>query len=104
MQEAALLRCILDSLSIFGENTRASIVNRLRQEGVGFTPESFDINKFCFALEDLLGHSADLIFAKILDESVNRLNLTAEQNRQTEVAYARQSSRSMMHMLFSMAE
>jgi len=38
---------MVDSLSLFGENTKVALITRLVKEGISFTPEAFDIEKFC---------------------------------------------------------
>lgn len=38
------------------------------KEGVVFTPDEFEVNKFCKVIEDLLGNHADFIIAKIVDD------------------------------------
>lgn len=78
MQREALLRCTLESLSIFGENTKTALLTRLESEGVGFTPDRFDIDKFCAIAEDLLGRSAEFIFIKILDDFAKDSQISLE--------------------------
>jgi hypothetical protein len=104
MQEDALLRCIYDSMSILGDNTRASILAKLQHEGVGFTPDTFDIDRFSTAVEDLLGYSAEFVFLKILDEFGNKLSLSKEQLRTSERAYHRMSHAGLLRVLFAIAK
>jgi hypothetical protein len=78
MQRETLLKCTLESLSIFGENTKTALLTRLESEGIGFTPDRFDINKFCSVAEDLLGRSAEFIFIKILDDFARHSQISLE--------------------------
>jgi hypothetical protein len=84
MQQSLLLRCIFDSLSIFGENTKLALLARLHEEGVEFTPAEFNMNKFCIIAEQLLGRSADFIFVKILDEFSRQSKITLNEVGLTE--------------------
>ena len=68
MQKNTLLQCVYDSLSIFGENTRTALIAQLKSEGMNFTPNDFDINKFCIVTEAMLGKSAKLVYIRILDD------------------------------------
>jgi hypothetical protein len=43
-------------------------MSRLAQEGVSFSPDTFDIERFCLVVEKFLGRSADFIFVKIIDD------------------------------------
>jgi hypothetical protein len=79
MHRDTLLRCTLESLSIFGENTKAALLTRLETEGIGFTSELFDINKFCSITEELLGRSAEFIFIKILDDFAKNSHMSLEE-------------------------
>ena len=65
VKNETLLRFVLDSLSIFGENTKVSIIRHLTMEGLSFSAESFDIAKFCDSLQQILGTGADIIFHNI---------------------------------------
>ena len=78
VQRDTLLRCTLESLSIFGENTKAALLTRLETEGIGFTSDRFDINKFCSITEELLGRSAEFIFIKILDDFAKHSQMSLE--------------------------
>ncbi|HLG37327.1 MAG TPA: hypothetical protein VI338_04275 [Nitrososphaera sp.] len=100
MQKEILLRCIFDSLSLFGENTKAALLDKLQQEGVGFTPETFDIAKFSIVAENLLGRSADFIFVKIADDFCNQTKTSLE-----EIGIANSSSNSrILQSLFRLAK
>jgi hypothetical protein len=100
MPQEVLLRCIFDSLSLFGENTKIALLDKMRQEGIGFTPETFDIDKFAIVTEDLLGRSADFVFVKILDEFCKRSDKPA-----TELRIAlHQSNARMLESLFAIAK
>ena len=78
VQRDTLLRCTMESLSIFGENTKAALLTRLETEGIGFTSDRFDINKFCSITEELLGRSAEFIFIKILDDFAKHSQMSLE--------------------------
>jgi hypothetical protein len=104
MQESVLLRCIFDSLSLFGENTKAALLDNLRKEGVGFTSETFDIDKFAIVTEDLLGRSAEFIFVKILDEFCTRSNITSEEIGISGKAYDYMSNKDILRALFAVAK
>jgi hypothetical protein len=68
MQKETLLGLILDSLSLFGDNTKAALLIRMQNEGVVFTPDEFDIDKFCRVIQDLLGNHAEFVIVKIVDD------------------------------------
>ena len=104
MQEDVLLSCIFDSLSLFGENTKAALIANLQKEGVGFTPETFDIDKFTIVTENLLGRSAEFIFVKILEEYCVRSNTTAEKIGISGKAYDYMTNAGMLRSLFAVAE
>ena len=104
MQEGVLLHCIFDSLSLFGENTKAALLANLQQAGVGFTPETFDIDKFSIVTEDLLGRSADFIFVKILEEFCTRTNTTSEKIGISGKAYDNMSNAGILRSLFAVAK
>ena len=104
MAKDVLLRCIFDSLSVLGENTKTSLLANLQQEGVGFTPDTFDIDKFSVVVHDLLGNAADFIFLKILDQTSKSICLTPEQERISERAYHHMSSSGMLRVLFDIAK
>jgi hypothetical protein len=54
-------------------------LTRLETEGIGFTSERFDINKFCLITEELLGRSAEFIFIKILDDFAKNSQMSLEE-------------------------
>jgi hypothetical protein len=68
MHKDTTLQCVLNSLSLFGDNAKASLVARLSKERISFTPEDFDIQKFCKVAEELFDGAANLLFAKIIDD------------------------------------
>jgi hypothetical protein len=68
MQKEAVLGWILDSLSLFGENTKTALLLEMQQQGVVFTPNQFDIEKFCKVIRDILGNHAEFIIIKIVDD------------------------------------
>jgi|SRR5581483_4004562 len=74
MYRDSTLQCVLDSLSIFGESTKSSLMSQLTKEGISFTPDAFDVLKFCRVIETLLDRSADFIFIKIIDDICTRSN------------------------------
>jgi hypothetical protein len=80
MQRDVLLECAYESLSIFGENTRHALLARLQKQGLEFTPEGFDIIKFCSVTHELLGSSADFVFVKIIDDFCNRSRVSLEES------------------------
>jgi hypothetical protein len=104
MQDRFLLQSIYDSLSIFGENTKASLLANLQAEGIGFTSDSFDIDKFCKVLQDLLGPSAGIVFARIFDETRKKLNLSPEQSQHHERAYHYKSNADLLRVLFEVTK
>jgi hypothetical protein len=104
VQEDILLRCIFDSLSVFGENTKASLLAKLQEEGVGFTADSFDVEKFSKVLQELLGRSADVIFVNIVHEAGKQLSLLPEQTKDLERAYHQKSHANLLHVLFATAK
>jgi hypothetical protein len=68
----------LDSLSIFGENTKNALIAQFQIHGLEFTAGQFDIDKFCMITNELLGRSADLIFVKIIDDFCLKSNVSLE--------------------------
>jgi hypothetical protein len=61
MRKDAVLQCILDSLSIFGDNSKAAILARLRDEGVESSSDRFDTDVFCGVMQELLGPASDFV-------------------------------------------
>ena len=104
MPQDVILRCIFDSLSILGENTKAALMANLQKEGVGFTPDTFDIEKFSDVITELLGNSADFVLIKILDDASKKLNMTPEQEKASERAFHYQSSSGLLRTLFAIAK
>lgn len=72
------LQCVVDSLSTFGENTKVAILSQLDREGVSFTSEQFEIEKFCKVVTLFLGQWSDFIFLKITDEICARSKKSLE--------------------------
>jgi hypothetical protein len=79
MQKMTLLQCVFDSLSIFGENTKAALLAQFKSEGMGFTPTDFDINKFCNITEGMLGKSAELVYMRILDDFAKQTKVSLQE-------------------------
>jgi hypothetical protein len=55
MQGDILIRCALDSLSMFGENTKHALLAQFQKHGLIFASDSFDAEKFCAVATELLG-------------------------------------------------
>jgi len=51
----------------------------MKEEGVVFTAEKFDIDKFCRVIEDLLGNHAEFIIIKIVDDFCKYLETTSDE-------------------------
>lgn len=79
MQKETVLGFILDSLSLFGDNTKTALLIRMEKEGVVFTTEKFDIDKFCRVIEDLLGNHAEFIIVKIVDDFCKYSKTTSDE-------------------------
>lgn len=103
MSKDAVLRCIFESLSLFGENTKTALLSQLQKEGIEFTPEGFNIEKFCMVIESLLGRHADFIIVKIADEFCKQSHMSLEELHIVNGAY-HQSHTSMLKSLFRIAE
>jgi len=78
MQSTATLRCVLDALSLFGENTKVALLSQLGKDGVSFTPEKFDIEKFCTSVTTLLDQWSDLLFVKIIEDVCRQSDTSLE--------------------------
>jgi hypothetical protein len=74
----ARLQCVIDSLSLFGENSKAAIMSQLDNEGISFTSEGFEIRKFCKVVNGYLGQWSDFIFSKITDNICEQSGVTLE--------------------------
>jgi hypothetical protein len=74
----ARIECVIDSLSIFGESSRAAIMNQLDKAGISFNPNAFQIEKFCITVEQFLGQWSDFIFEKISDQICERAGASLE--------------------------
>lgn len=103
MNKDAVLRCIFESLSLFGENTKTALFTQLQKEGIKFTPEGFNIEKFCTVVETLLGRHADFIFVKIVDEFCKQSHTSLEELHIANGAYP-QSHTGILESLFRIAE
>jgi hypothetical protein len=103
MNKDAVLQCIFESLSLFGENTKTALLAQLQKEGVAFTPEQFDIEKFCIVIENLLGRHADFIFVKIVDEFCRKSDMSLEELGIADKPYF-QSHSGILESLFRIAE
>ena len=68
LQGDILIRCAFDSLSMFGENTKNALLAQFEKQCLSFTPDEFDVDKFCTVSSELLGRSADFLFIKIIDD------------------------------------
>jgi len=80
MQRDVLLQCAYESLSMFGENTRNALLVQLQKHGLDFTPDRFDIDKFCSVTNELLGRSADFVFVKVIDDFCSRSKVSLEES------------------------
>jgi len=47
---------------------------QLTKEGISFTPDTFDVVKFCRITEMLLDRHADFIFVKLIDDICKQSN------------------------------
>lgn len=103
MSKDAVLRCIFESLSLFGENTKTALLSQLQKEGIKFTPEGFNIEKFCAVTETLLGRHADFVFVKIADEYCKQSHMSLEELGIVDGAHY-QSHTGMLESLFRIAE
>ena len=72
------LQCVMDALATFGESSRTAILSQLHEAGVKFTPEEFDITKFCKVLSLYLDGWAEIIFGKIIDDISRRSGITLD--------------------------
>lgn len=72
------LQCVIDSLSIFGENSKAAMMARLNEQGISFIPGKFQIEKFCIVVRQFLGDWSDFIFMKITDDICKRSHISLE--------------------------
>jgi len=75
----ASLQCVIDSLSLFGENSKAAIISQLDKEGISFTSEGFEVSKFCKVVNRFLGRWSDFIFLKIANDICERSGVTLEE-------------------------
>jgi len=62
------LQSVMDAMSTFGESSRTAILSQLHEAGVKFTPDEFDIEKFCKLLNIFLDRWAEIIFGKIIED------------------------------------
>jgi hypothetical protein len=69
---------VINSLSLFGESSRAAIMNQLDDAGISFNPDEFQIEKFCIILEQFMGHWSDFIFEKITHQICKRSGASLE--------------------------
>ena len=69
---------MLGALSLFGENSKSSLVLHLAQQGVIFTGDGFDVSKFCSVVEGLLAGGSSLLFAKIIDDLCKLQSISLE--------------------------
>ena len=79
MQKETVLGWIHDSLSLFGDNTKTALLIQMQKEGVVFTPDRFDIDKFCRVIQDLLGNHAEFIIVKIVDDFCKNSGMTLDE-------------------------
>jgi len=103
MSKDTVLQCIFESLSLFGENTKTALLSQLQKEGIKFTPEGFNVEKFCTVIETLLGSHADFVFVKIADEYCKQSHMSLEELHIVDGAYYR-SHKGMLESLFRIAE
>jgi hypothetical protein len=68
----ARIECVFDSLSLFGDSSRAAIMNQLDKAGISFNPDKFEIETFCIVIEQYLGQWSHFILEKIIDEICKR--------------------------------
>ena len=103
VQKKTVLGFIHDSLSLFGDNTKTALLVQMRNEGVVFTPDKFDIDKFCRVIQDLLGNHAEFIIVKIADDFCKHSGATIE-----EIGLSRKghhnSNAAVLQSLFRQAE
>ncbi len=74
----ARIECVIDSLSMFGESSRASIMSQLGKAGVSFNTEEFQIEKFCITIREFLGQWSEFIFEKATHNICQRSTLDLE--------------------------
>jgi hypothetical protein len=79
-----ILLYALDSLSVFGENTKMSIMKHLTSEGISFSPESFDILRFCNILNQLLASGSDIVFNNICSKICEEENIPIDKVKNQE--------------------
>lgn len=70
------LQCVMDALATFGESSRTAILLQLHEADIKFTPEEFDIAKFCKVLSIFFDRWAEIIFGKIIDDISRRSGIS----------------------------
>lgn len=53
-------------------------MNQLDKAGISFSPNAFQIEKFCITMEQFLGHWSDFIFEKINGQICERAGVSLE--------------------------
>jgi hypothetical protein len=103
VQKKAVLGLIHDSLSLFGDNTKTALLVQMQKEGVVFTPDKFDIDKFCRVIQDLLGNHAEFIIVKIADDFCKQSGATIEEVGLSTKGH-HNSNAAVLQLLFRKAE
>jgi hypothetical protein len=103
VQKKTVLGLIQDSLSLFGDNTKTALLIQMQNEGVVFTPDKFDIDKFCRIIQDLLGNHAEFIIVKIVDDFCKQSGATTEEIG-LSIKGHRNSNAAVLQSLFRQAE
>jgi hypothetical protein len=80
MQGDILIRCALNSLSMFGENTKHALLAQFQKHGLIFAPDRFDAEKFCAVATELLGQSSDFLFVKIIDDHCRESGVSLQES------------------------
>ena len=103
MEKESILGVVMDSLSLFGDNTKTALLLQMKKEGIMFTTEEFEINKFCKVIEDLLGNHADFIIAKIVDDFCKQSKTTLDELQSTR-RKTHSSNTQVLQSLFQIAD
>lgn len=95
-------QCVMDALATFGESSQTAILSQLHEAGIKFTPEEFDIAKFCKVLSLYLDRWAEIIFGKIIDDICRRSGITLDELGLAERAARLDNSDLLIEMFLEM--
>lgn len=92
----------MDALDTFGESSRTAILSQLHEADIKFTPEEFDIAKFCKVLNVFLDQWAEIICGKIIDDISRRSGITLDELGLAERAARLNNSDLLIEMFLKM--